>query len=143
MELKMPSFSKRSLESKSQCHEDLQLLLDTIIKYYDCSVICGYRNKEDQNAAYNAKPKRSKLKFPQSKHNKFPSLAVDVVPYPIDWDDKQRFRDFGNYAIGVADALYDIGMIKHRIRWGHDWDSDHDLTDQEFTDSPHFEIIEV
>lgn len=128
----MPNFSKRSLDNLKQCHEDLQTWLDTIIKYYDCSVICGNRGEEDQNAAYNGG--HSKLKFPQSKHNKSPSLAVDVVPYPIDWDDIDGFIKFGNYALGVADALYDIGMIKHRIRWGGNW---------KMLDYPHFELIEV
>ncbi len=128
----MPNFSKRSLENKEQCHEDLQIWLDIIIKYYDCSVICGYRGKDAQDKAYD--DTLSDLKFPQSKHNRIPSLAVDVVPYPLDWKDIQSFIKFGNYALGVADTLYDIGRIKHRLRWGGNWKK---------LDYPHFEIIEV
>lgn len=130
----MPNYSKRSSNNLSQCHPDLQILFETVIKYRDCAAICGHRGKAEQNAAYNAKPKRSELKFPHSKHNKVPSLAADVVPYPIAWEDISTFKAFGNYVLGVADGLYDIGMIKHRIRWGGNWKT---------LDYPHFELIEV
>ena len=34
---------------------------------------------------------RSKLSWLESKHNCEPSRAVDIAPYPIDWDDRERF----------------------------------------------------
>lgn len=103
-----------------------------MIKYYDCSVICGYRNLEKQTEAYHAG--KSKVFYPNSKHNKQPSHAVDVVPYPIDWNDMKRFYHFAGYVKGIADSL---GI---KIRCGADWDSDNDFKDQNFHDLPHFEL---
>lgn len=129
----MPTFGKRSRSNLDAAHKDLQILFNEVIKHYDCSVICGHRNKSDQNKAYF--DGRSKLKFPQSKHNCLPSNAVDVVPYPINWKDTDRFYHFSGFVLGVA-ATLDI-----KIRWGGDWDSDTDLHDQSFMDLPHFEIV--
>ncbi len=82
----------------------------------------------------------SKLKYPESKHNKLPSEAVDVVPYPIDWKNTPRMRFFAGVILGIAIMLKRQGKMKHCIRWGGDWDSDTDLNDQRFNDLPHFEI---
>ena len=43
--------------------------------------------------------------------------------------------------ITIANQLYEEGKIKHRLRWGGDWDRDGDLTDNILFDGPHFEII--
>ena len=126
-------FGKRSYRNLSEAHPEIQRLFNEIIKHYDCSVIEGFRPEEEQNRAYHSG--RSKLKFPQSKHNKTPSLAVDVVPYPIDWKDKERFYYFGGVVKGVAESL---GI---KIRWGGDWDSDNKFKDQSFNDWPHFELV--
>ena len=128
----MPKFSKRSLDNLATADIRLQNLFNEVIKFYDCTVICGHRGKEDQDKAY--REKKSKLKFPQSKHNSLPSKAVDVVPYPIDWNDIKRFHDFGKYVLKIAKAM-DIN-----IRWGGDWDMDGETKDEKFIDLPHFEI---
>jgi hypothetical protein len=41
----------------------------------------------------------------------------------------------------LADELYRIGTIKHRIRCGIDWDNDNDIDDTKFMDAGHFEIM--
>lgn len=133
----MANFGKRSRTNLLQAHPDLQKLFNEVIKYYDCAVICGHRNEEDQNKAYNEG--RSKLQYPQSKHNKTPSLAVDVVPWfknkpHIRWEDKEKFYEFGGFVQGVAAAL---GI---NIRWGGNWNKNDELHDQTFFDMPHFEI---
>lgn len=78
----MPSFSRKSLSKLNTCDERLQRIFMEVIKKEDCTILCGTRSKEDQNMMY--KTHRSKLKYPQSKHNRLPSKAVDVAPYPID-----------------------------------------------------------
>ena len=128
----MYSFGKRSRENLAQCHPDLQRLFNEVIKYRDCSVICGHRSEIEQSSAY--LKGLSKLRFPQSKHNTSPSMAVDVVPYPIDWEDTGRFYAFAGYVQALADTL---GI---KIRWGGDWDMDLSTTDQRFHDLPHYEI---
>ena len=48
----MPSFSKISKERLETTHPDLQTLFNYVVKYFDCSIICGYRDKKAQNIAY-------------------------------------------------------------------------------------------
>ena len=132
----MPKFGKRSVKNLSEADLDLQKLFNKVIKYYDCAVICGHRSEEDQNKAYNEG--RSKLQYPQSKHNKTPSLAVDVVPWfkhepHIRWNDKEKFYEFGGFVQGIATTL---GI---NIRWGGNWNKNDELHDQTFFDLPHFE----
>jgi len=85
----MPSFSTRSKSNLSQAQPDLQRLFNAVIKHYDCTVICGHRSQEEQDKA--VAEGKSKVRYPYSKHNSFPARAVDVVPYPIDWDDREGF----------------------------------------------------
>ena len=128
----MPKLGRRSKKNLSEAHLLLQELFEEVIKHYDCSIIEGKRPQEEQDKLYHAG--KSKLKFPQSKHNKPPSLAVDVVPYPVDWNNTKRFYHFGGLVIGIAASM---GID---IRWGGDWDSDNTFKDQTFHDLPHFEL---
>ena len=128
----MPKFGKRSKAKLETCHPDLQRLFNEVIKHFDCSILQGERGEEEQNEYY--RTGKSKLKFPQSKHNSSPSLAVDVAPYPIDWNDKHRFYYFAGFVKGIAASM---GIT---LRWGGDWDGDNDLNDQTFFDLPHFEL---
>lgn len=129
----MPKFSERSLNHLETAHEDLQELFKEVVRHYDCTVLCGHRDKKSQDQA--VKDKLSKTPYPKSKHNSLPSMAVDVVPYPIDWNNREAFYNFGGFVKGVASQL---GIP---IRWGGDWDSDNDLHDQSFMDLPHFELL--
>jgi peptidoglycan L-alanyl-D-glutamate endopeptidase CwlK len=73
--------------------------------------------------------------FPDSTHNSYPSLGIDVVPYPIDWRDTARFCYFAGYVKGIAQNL---GI---KIRWGGDWDSDWQVKDNRFNDLAHWELL--
>jgi len=126
-------FGPRSMKNLSEAHPDLQRLFHIVIQEYDCTIIEGHRTALEQNAVYHAG--KSKLKFPHSKHNHDPSMAVDVCPYPIDWNDYKRFYYFGGLVKGIASRL-GIG-----IRWGGDWSGDNDFNDQTFHDLPHFELL--
>ena len=119
----MYKFSNKSQMNLLECDVRLQKLFLRVIKGYDCSVICGYRGKEEQDKAFSEG--KSKLQYPFSKHNKQPSLAVDVVPFPIDWNDIQRFKEFGAFVKGVALGL---GI---EVVWGGDW---------KMIDMPHWEL---
>ena len=114
-------------------HPDLRWLFNEVIKQHDCTVIQGWRSNEEQEEYY--RTGKSKLRAGQSKHNKNPSLAIDVAPYPIDWNNYRRFYHFGGYVQGIADSL------KIPIKWGGDWDGDNNFNDQTFHDLPHFELI--
>jgi peptidoglycan L-alanyl-D-glutamate endopeptidase CwlK len=136
----MAEFSQKSLSKLDTCHHDLQILAKYVVKYWDCSVIHGLRTKEEQDDLY-AKG-YSKLKFPNSKHNVLPlSHAVDLVPYPSLYSSEKNTLAFSGYVLGVADFLYETGVIKHRIKSGGDWNLDRDYDDTRFWDPLHFEII--
>lgn len=120
----MYKYSKRSLKNLSECHPLLIALFMEVIKHVDCTIIDGYRTKKEQNDAFNKG--YSKLKYPKSKHNKKPSLAADVMPYPIDWDDAMGAEHFAGIVKGIAFAM---GIP---ITWGGDWRS--------FIDRPHYQL---
>jgi peptidoglycan L-alanyl-D-glutamate endopeptidase CwlK len=129
----MPKFGSRSRKNLATCHEDLQDLFNEVIKHVDCSVICGHRNKQEQNEAF--EKKRTKVKYPNGRHNAKPSMAADVVPYPIDWDDRERFHLFAGFVLGIAQSM------EINIRWGGDWNKNFEVDDNNFDDFPHFELM--
>ncbi|NHZ84283.1 MAG: M15 family peptidase [Planctomycetia bacterium] len=130
----MYSFSENSKRKLSECDEQLQKIAYVAIKGIDISVVEGYRNKEDQNNAY--EQKLSKLKYPESKHNKKPSKAFHLLPYPKGW--KATREEFVYMAGKIEGIAMTLGIS---IRWGGNWDSDNDLKDQTFMDLAHFELI--
>lgn len=77
----MPKFSAKSLSKLKTCHPLLQEICHELIKTYDFSVNCGHRGKAEQDKA--VRDGASKAKWPTSRHNKTPSLAVDIYPYPF------------------------------------------------------------
>ena len=134
----MPRFSQKSRDNLSSCHLDLQILFNEVIKWFDCTVICGHRSKEDQDEAY--RKGFSQVQYPNSRHNSVPSNAVDVVPYPIDWNNTERMKFFIGFVLGTARQLKEQGKINNEIIRGIDWDGDTFLKDHNFQDHPHFQI---
>tara|TARA_Y100001951_G_C11163231_1_gene195977 strand:+ start:221 stop:613 length:393 start_codon:yes stop_codon:yes gene_type:complete len=130
----MPYFGKRSKKHLETCDKRLQKVLNEVIKYVDCSVIEGHRSAERQNKLF--EEGRTKVKYPHGRHNSNPSRAVDVVPYPIDWDDRERFHLFAGFVIGIAQSM---GI---KLRWGGDWNMNFEVDDNNFDDFPHFELTD-
>jgi len=132
-------YSERSKDKLATCHPDLQKLFSYMLKYRDHTILCGRRDKATQNKAF--ENKSSKLKWPHSMHNRNPSYAVDVAPYPIDWEDENAFVYFAGKVMMLANIMYDNGTITHHIRYGGDWDNDKKLNDQTLYDFVHFELL--
>ena len=130
----MPKFSNRSLNRLNTCDKRLREIFNEVIKTVDCSILEGYRDKDRQNALY--KEGKTKVKYPFGRHNKLPSIAVDVVPYPVDWDDRERFHLFAGFVLGVSNQM------GHDLRWGGDWNQNWQVNDNRFDDFPHFELRE-
>ena len=130
----MPKFGKKSFEKLNTCDKRLQLVLNEVIKTVDCSVLEGHRGEQRQNKLYDEG--KTKLKFPNGRHNASPSRAVDVVPYPIDWEDRERFHLFAGFVLGIAKQL---GV---NLRWGGDWNINWFVDDNNFDDFPHFELVD-
>ena len=131
----MPSFSEASARRLAQCDPRLQRLFNEVIKHFDCTVITGHRGKAEQEEM--VRTGRSKVHWPDGKHNTVPSLAADVAPYPIDWEDRERFTLFAGFVKGLAVSM---GI---KIRWGGDWDGDTEVLDNGFDDLPHFELLDA
>ena len=106
----MAKFGKTSKQRLSTCHEDLQTVFNEVIKHVDCSILEGHRSGERQDKLF--AEGKTKVKYPNGRHNANPSNAVDVAPYPIDWDDRERFHLFAGFVIGIAKSM---GIT---LRWG-------------------------
>jgi len=128
----MPSFGKTSSANLATCHPDIQRVLNEAIKYVDFSVTCGHRGQVEQDAAFAAG--NSKLKYPNGEHNKTPSNAVDVAPYPLNWNDAEAFTLLSGVIYGVACTM---GV---KLRLGADWDGDFNTLEHSFKDRPHIEL---
>ena len=128
----MPKFGRKSRERLNTCDSKLKQVFNEVIKHVDCSVLEGHRSKDRQNKLY--EEGKTKVKYPNGRHNRQPSSAVDVTPYPVDWKDRERQTLFAGFVIGVASQL---GI---NLRWGGDWDQDFQVVDNRFDDFPHFEL---
>lgn len=129
----MPQFSEQSWQALSTCHCDLKMVMQEAIKHYNFSVLEGHRGKERQERL--VAEGKSQVHWPDSKHNSTPSLAVDVAPWPVDWQNEARFYLLAGYILGIASQM---GV---ELRWGGDWDQDGSITDNEFDDLGHFELV--
>jgi peptidoglycan L-alanyl-D-glutamate endopeptidase CwlK len=131
----MPRFGKRSKEKLATCDERLQKVFNEVIQRVDCSVLEGHRSEERQNKLY--EEGKTKVRYLSKRHNAKPSRAADVVPYPVDWNDRERFHLFAGFVLGVAHRM-DIPL-----RWGGDWNQNFEVDDNKFDDFPHFELKEL
>ena len=129
----MPKFGKTSLKRLATCDKRLQEVFNEVIKTVDCSVLEGHRGKDRQNTLYTEG--KTKVTYPKGRHNSSPSRAVDVCPYPIDWNDRERFHLFAGFVIGIAKSM-DIDL-----RWGGDWNQNWEVDDNKFDDFPHYEVV--
>jgi len=128
----MNKFSTRSLAQLRTCDARLQDLFTEVLKHIDITVLEGHRSLADQEKML--AEGRSKVGPGRSMHNTMPSRAVDVSPFPIDWNDRERWLMFVGFVRGVA------AMKGINIRCGADWDGDFTCKDQSFHDMPHFEL---
>jgi peptidoglycan L-alanyl-D-glutamate endopeptidase CwlK len=106
--------------------------MNEVVKHFDCTIIEGHRNEQKQNEAFASG--HSKLKWPNGNHNSMPSKAVDVIPFPIDWNDRERMTLFAGFVMGIAQGM---GID---IRWGGDWNENTQVKDNKFDDLVHFEV---
>ena len=102
----------------------------------DIVIIEGHRNEARQTEM--VRTKKSELEWPNSKHNAYPSKAVDAIPYPFsqaDWGNKAKLSMFAGFIVGVGASM---GI---KIRAGADWDGNFNPLDN-WQDFPHFELMD-
>ena len=112
----------RSLQNLSGVHPDLVAVvkLAITITEQDFTVIEGIRSVNRQRELFKA----GKSTTMNSRH--ITGHAVDMVPWPVDWNDLKRFEVVSEAMKAAAEEL-DIPIV-----WGGDWKS--------FYDAPHFEL---
>lgn len=131
----MYNFGKRSAEERATLHPKLQQIVDAAIKHEDFSIIQGVRHVEEQEELFRqGKTTTMKSKHLPDKNGK--SRAMDIMKYPIKWDDSARNYMFVGFIRGIAASL---GI---KIRVGADWDGDYTAKDQSFHDLPHIELAD-
>lgn len=125
----------RSRRVRDQLCVELQDAVDFILaQVADVSLTTGHRSESEQNALY---PAYTKVQWPNSNHNKNPSLAVDLQPYPYP-SREQALREQLTY---IAGRVVQWGIHKGiDIRWGGDWNQDGDVNNNGFDDLFHFEV---
>jgi hypothetical protein len=105
----------------ADCAPDLRRLVAEVVRRlpaaYDITVVTGHRGEAAQNLAFERG--HSKLQWPDSAHNTLPAKAVDLAPYPTDWNDEPAFAWLHGFASAVAK---DLGI---RIRRPLTWDYAH------------------
>jgi peptidoglycan L-alanyl-D-glutamate endopeptidase CwlK len=160
----MPKFSVISTQRLATCKPKLREVMEEVMKTLpdgmDFIVLEGVRSRTQMMTNYGkgrtaaqlaakgipasfANPKANRvtwLKDPfASSHAADPkdglSRAVDIAPFPIDWNDSEGFNKLGKHVLATAKRL------KIPLRWGRDWDMDGRYEEKGETDGPHFELV--
>ena len=149
------NLSQKSLDKMNDVDERLQRVVKRAIQLtkQDFMVLEGVRTKEQCMINYGkgrtvaecvakgvpaqyANPSAAKVTWLNdpfaSKH--VSGRAVDLVPYPVDWNDLKKFDAI---AKAMLQAAKELGVP---VRWGADWDGDGKPRERGESDSPHFEI---
>ena len=124
----MYKFGKRSRDRLKGVDVKLINVLNELIKIMDVTVIEGLRSAKRQEELL----AKGATKVKYSKHME--GRAVDIAPYPVDWEDRDRFHYMGGMIRGIGKQL---GV---EVRWGGDWDSDGEVKDNGFDDLVHIEL---
>jgi peptidoglycan LD-endopeptidase CwlK len=112
----------RSMQNLSGVHPDLVAVvkLAITITEQDFTVIEGIRSINRQRELV----KKGASTTMNSRH--ITGHAVDMVPWPVDWNDLERFEIMSEAMKAAAEEL-EVPIV-----WGGDWKS--------FYDAPHFEL---
>lgn len=133
------AWGQRSLQHRERLHAILVEVFDRALELapFDLSITDSYRGKAEQEAAFERGA--SKVRWPDSKHNRAPTHAGHLDPYPIDYDDPLRYYVLAGVVLAAAKQL----GWESKLRWGGDWDRDLRLEEETFRDLAHWELIDV
>lgn len=133
------TWSETSDKRLTTCNPLLQGVCNMALQIspFDLIILCGHRTEAEQDAAY--REGRSELQWPASCHNDMPSSAVDVAPYPLDWQNAMQFHVLAGVMFSAA-SITGLAGKGHKLRWGGDWNGNWSNRDQTFHDLPHFEL---
>lgn len=116
----MPKLSRTYASRLATCHPLLRRLFERVSLSYATVILQGHVGRQAQERA--VAEGRSAIAFPHGPHNRYPSMAVDVVPYGVDLEKidmaaLERIFHYAGFVKGVAEFM----AIK--VRWaGEKWD---------------------
>jgi len=125
----MFKFGERSESNLAGVHPDLVKVARLALKKspVDFGISEGLRSVERQKELFAA----GKSKTMKSRH--ITGHAIDIFPAgkPIDW----------KKMIIIQKIMFEVANeLNIPIRWGGDWNENGQTTDEQFYDSPHFEL---
>ena len=124
--------SKRSLDRLVGVNPSLVAVLKKACESmpFDITVLEGSRTAERQAELL----KQGATKVKVSRH--MSGNAIDIAPYPTDWNDTERFKIVAHHMFAAAKEL---GIV---IRWGGNWSRIDETVKptSSFVDMPHFEL---
>jgi len=131
-------YSATSRSQLETCDERIQLTFNEALRLQvvDIKILKGHRGTEEQQRMFHEGLSELDGITRFSKHQSYPSLAVDAAALPLVWTDHSRFTMFAGFIIGIAASN---GII---MRSGTDWNRNFSTKDHKFFDGPHFEIVE-
>ena len=105
------------------------------ISEVDFTVLEGVRTLERQRELYaQGRTAPGKIVTWTMKSRHIEGKAVDLVPYPLDWNDLEKFNK-------IKDAMFQAAKeLDVNLRWGADWNGNGEYREKGEYDSPHFEI---
>lgn len=132
-------FSSRSKHHLRTVHPDLQRVLRRALGYgvIDFAVVDGHRGRERQDEYH--RTGRSKVRWPDGKHNEFPSKAADLMPW-VEGIDMYEAGNEGYWYVLAGLVMAAAAAEGINLRGGYDWDRDSNMHDQSFNDLGHFEL---
>lgn len=140
----MFTFSERSLNNLKGVHPKLVAVVNRALELSQCdfTVLEGVRSQARQDELWaQGRTKAGQIvTWVQSAgthgiHADGYGHAVDLAPYPIDWNDLDRFDQVSK---AIFAAAKELGV---KIRWGGNWDMDDTPRERGESDSPHFELL--
>ena len=135
------AYSQRSLTRLNSCHPDLIVLMLEALADPECpcdiTILEGYRDEKRQNLML--AEGRSQLPWPKSRHNEYPSWAVDIAPYvdgAVSWD-WEHYEPLAAHVKTVWQRLKMDDKVTnlYELEWGGDWST--------LRDGPHFQLNEA
>ena len=109
------------------------------LQLFDFGIVEGHRDQNQQDIYYMSD--RSKVKWPNSKHNQMPSKAFDFVLW-LNGQPEVGDENKPSYYMAVGVFKAEAKRLGIDIRAGADWDGDFSTTDQSFHDLMHIELLE-
>lgn len=129
-------YGSRSLSRLGTADPDLVLLFTEALADPDCpcdiTILEGHRGEWRQNEMKASGA--SQLSWPNSYHNRTPSMAVDAAPWvngAVSWD-WDHYHPLADHIKKVWRRLLVAGKVTGTLEWGGDW--------QRFRDGPHWQI---